>query len=327
MDRRLAKIFGLFSQLWLILNFSALAGSVKSEPITPLPLEVNVPDGVVKLGRRLFFEKKLSRDNSVSCSSCHRMNHGGADDRAMSIGVHNSVGDINAPTVFNSANNFVQFWDGRAADLEAQIDGPTHHPKEMGSNWNEIVKKLNDDESYRSDFKTVFQSEPKPELIRQAIAAFEKSLSTPHSRFDQYLMGEDDAITPKEKEGYKLFKNFGCISCHQGRNIGGNLFQKMGVMGDYFKDRGNENQHDWGRFNVTRREEDKYFFKVPSLRNVELTAPYFHDGSAKTLSQAVIVMGKYQLGRTISPREASLIVEFLKTLSGQLPDSLEGLKQ
>lgn len=293
---------------------------VGTEPISPLESPAGLSPSIVKLGRKLFFDSRLSSDNSVSCSSCHQLNHGGADDKHLSIGVQGKTGIINAPSVFNSGNNFAQFWDGRAPDLNSQIDGPTQNPVEMNSNWPEIVKKLNQDSDYRKDFEENFHSEINSKYIKEAISTFEKSLVTLNAPFDRYLRGHESAISSNQKAGYKLFKEYGCVSCHQGQNVGGNLYQKMGVMASYFEDRGHIDIADYGRFNVTKREEDKYFFKVPSLRNVALTAPYFHDGSAKTLPDAVRTMGRYQLGRIISDKDLKLIVEFLQSLTGDMPE-------
>lgn len=224
---------------------------------------------------------------------------------------------MNSPTVFNSGFNFVQFWDGRARTLETQIDGPVHNIKELGSSWPEILLKLKRDPAFVSAFKKTYKDDITIENVKDAIAIFERSLTTPDSRFDQFLRGDSQSITGEEKAGYKLFKSHGCIACHQGINVGGNMYAKIGVVGDYLADRGNPTKADNGRFNVTGRERDRHLFKVPSLRNVALTPPYFHDGSAKTLSAAVRVMIKYQLGRTAKENDIERIVAFLKTLTGK----------
>ncbi|MEP6848265.1 MAG: cytochrome-c peroxidase, partial [Acidobacteriota bacterium] len=286
------------------------------EPITPIPTEISLDAAKVALGEKLFNDPQLSHDNTVSCASCHSMTLGGTDQKAHSTGINGQAGGINAPTVFNSGYNFKQFWDGRADTLEEQVNGPTHAAGEMGSTWEEIVSKLSQSPEYVSAFGQVYGAGVTDENIRKAIAEFERSLTTPDSRFDQFLKGNQDALTADEKEGYHLFKSVGCVSCHQGVNVGGNLFQEFGVMGDYFSDRGNLTKADLGRYNVTHRESDKYVFKVPSLRNVSQTHPYFHDGSAKTLEDAVAVMSKYQLGRPLSPDEIHSIVKFLKSLDG-----------
>lgn len=289
------------------------------EPIKPLPEQQSLDPKLVALGRKLFFDTALSKDNSVSCATCHDLNRGGTDRLTHSIGINKTEGPINAPTVLNSMYSFIQFWDGRATTLEEQAAGPIQNPKEMGSTLDEVIVKLKNDPSYAQDFQSIFGSDPTPQAITSAIATFERTLTTPNSPFDRFLRGDKTALAPEAEHGYKLFKMYGCISCHQGRNVGGNMFQKLGIMGDYFVDRGNITQADLGRYNVTHLESDRHVFKVPSLRNVELTAPYFHDGSAKTLQEAVRVMAKYQLGRSLSDEDTSLIIAFLKSLTGEQP--------
>lgn len=213
--------------------------------------------------------------------------------------------------------NFVQFWDGRAATLEDQVEGPVHADKEMDSNWLQVIKKLSADKRYPRDFKAIYKDGMTSENIKNAIAEFERSLNTPNSRFDRYLRGEDDAISDDEKTGYALFKDYGCVACHQGANVGGNMFQTFGVMGDYFKDRGSVTKVDYGRYNVTGNEDERYLFKVPSLRTVTLTAPYFHDGSEEKLEDAIKVMAKYQLGRKIPDEDIRLMIQFLHSLVGE----------
>jgi cytochrome c peroxidase len=263
-------------------------------------------------------DKRLSRDNTISCFSCHNIHEAGADSkRQFSVGVNKRQGEINTPTVFNSSLNFVQFWDGRAKDLKEQIEGPIHNPVEMDHDWPSIIQKLKQDGFYKNTFKLIYSEQITPDNVKDAIAFFESTLITPNSRFDQFLKGNPTVISQREKTGYKKFKDYGCISCHQGVNIGGNMFQTMGIAQDYFKDRGNTKKIDFGRYNVTGDEEDKHVFKVPSLRNVTLTPPYFHDGSAKNLPEAIRIMGKYQLGRDLSKEDIELIADFLKTLEAR----------
>jgi cytochrome c peroxidase len=197
------------------------------------------------------------------------------------------------------------------------VNGPALSLSEMGSTWEEIVKKLMNSPSYRVEFDKLYPDGVKPANVRNSIAEFERSLLTPNARFDKFLLGDDNAINAQEKSGYRKFRSFGCASCHQGINVGGNMFETLGAMADYFKDRGGLTQADLGRFNITHKEEDRYVFKVPSLRNVELTAPYFHDGSMTTLGEAVQAMAKYQLGRPLSKGDVADIVAFLKTLTGE----------
>lgn len=283
----------------------------------PIPQKMLLNPSKVALGEKLFHDARLSTDNTISCASCHVISTGGADNRKFSIGVKGGVGTVNSPTVLNSAFSFMQFWDGRAATLEDQIDGPVNHPKEMASNWKQIIPKLQADESYVVTFKKIYQDGITPTNIKDAIATFDRSLITPNSRFDKFLRGDNNAINTNEKNGYALFQSYGCASCHQGINLGGNMFEKMGLMGDYFSDRGNITEADKGRYNLNHQQDSMYEFKVPSLRNVALTAPYFHDGNAKTLEEAVSIMAKYQLGRPMPQQDLEAIVAFLRTLTGE----------
>ncbi|MBK8508290.1 MAG: cytochrome-c peroxidase [Candidatus Competibacteraceae bacterium] len=294
-----------------------------NEPIQPLKLKQDLNLEKVNLGRSLFNDKRLSRDNSISCASCHDINKGGVDQLPVSKGVGGALGTINTPTVLNSSLNFRQFWDGRAVSLEEQIDGPIHLKNEMNSDWPTILTKLQQDQAYVELFKKLYKNGLQAENIKDAISEYERSLITP-SRFDRYLLGQKDAINENEIKGYELFKRYGCVACHQGVNIGGNMYQLFGVMGDYFKDRGNITAADLGHFNVSKDERDRHKFKVPSLRNVALTAPYFHDGSAKTLRDAVRIMAKYQLGRSMPEKDEELIIQFLQSLSGELPVQAKG---
>ncbi|HKV42682.1 MAG TPA: cytochrome c peroxidase [Blastocatellia bacterium] len=294
-----------------------LAATIASEPIQPIAEDLVLDQRKVRLGESLFNDPALSGNNSVSCATCHSLTGGGGDGRSSSIGIHGTSGPINAPTVFNSGGNFRQFWDGRAESLEDQIDGPVQAAGEMGSKWPDVIGKLSKSLNYVGAFGALYPDGIQVRNIKDAIATFERSLTTPNSRFDRYLRGDQNALTADEIQGYQIFKSYGCVSCHQGIGVGGNMFQTFGVMADYFADRGHITKADFGRFNVTGDPADRYVFKVPSLRNVELTAPYFHDGSVNTLEGAVQVMGKYQLGRHLSGEETAALVKFLKTLTGE----------
>jgi cytochrome c peroxidase len=294
----------------------SVSAQVLDEPIKPLPEKLNLDGRKVALGRILFHDKRLSKDNSLACASCHDLAKGGVDGRQTAVGIGGQVGPINTPTVLNSGLNFRQFWNGRAATLEEQAAGPVHNPGEMGSNWKEVLGKLGQDRKLISQFDSLYDNGLQPANIQDAIATFERSLLTP-SRFDRYLRGDSGAITEEERTGYQLFKNYGCVACHQGVNIGGNMFQTFGVLGNYFEDRGKPTEADLGRYAVTKRESDRHVFKVPSLRNIELTAPYFHDGSAQNLEAAVDVMFRYQLGRTAPATDKASIIKFLKTLTAE----------
>lgn len=288
------------------------------EPLLPVQQVKSLNGSKVALGRVLFHDPRLSRDNSISCASCHDLSRGGVDQRLRSIGVGQQEGSINAPTVFNAALNFRQFWDGRSPSLVDQVAGPIHNPIEMDSSWSEVLPKLQADAQLESQFIAIYKTPPTATAVQDAIAEFERSLITP-SRMDRWLQGEADALTPQELMGYRLFKRHGCVACHQGANVGGNMYQRFGVMRDYFSDKASISLADLGRFNVTGREEDRHVFKVPGLRNVARTAPYFHDASAATLEEAVTQMGRYQLGIKLPKEDVSLIVLFLRTLNGDLP--------
>ncbi len=312
---------GFHSKKWqkaLLLFIFIVNPLFAGEPLRALPSvdELQLDEQKVSLGQRLFSDKRLSRDNTISCASCHNLTGGGVDGLQHSIGIEGQKGDINAPTIFNTAYNFRLFWDGRANSLEEQVSGPVHHPKEMGSSWDEILGKLQQDEELLKAFSAVFNEDLSPAQIESVIAEFQRSLITP-SRFDRYLQGDEKAITENELLGYKKFKSYGCVACHQGVNVGGNMFQKFGVMGDYFEGAEAPSKVDLGRFNVTGRETDKHVFKVPSLRNIALTAPYFHNGAVKTLPEAVDVMFKFQLGRPAPEEDKALILAFLQTLTGE----------
>lgn len=302
------------------LLFLTSTAAQADEPIKPLqaPPAVFLDAKKIALGRLLFHDKRLSRDNSISCATCHDLARGGADGRVLPVGIGGAKGVLNTPTVFNSSLNFRQFWDGRAASLEEQVTGPVHDARELGSSWVEVTAKLAMDPQLRSQFNASYRDGITVRSIQDAIATFERTLVTPDARLDKFLRGDRSALSAEEQRGFQLFKNYGCIACHQGVNVGGNMYQTFGVLGDYFKQRGAVTVADLGRFNVTKNEADRHVFKVPSLRNVALTAPYFHDGSAATLADAVEVMFRYQLGRNASALDKELIVKFLHTLTGEL---------
>lgn len=290
------------------------------EPVVPLPHSLPHTDPArVALGERLFHDAGLSADGSVSCSSCHPLELGGTDRRRVSLGVGGARGTFNAPTVFNTAFNIAQFWDGRAATLDEQVAGPLHNPAEMASSWARVIDHLSASADYRDAFSRVYPEGITVAAVTDAIVSFERSLLTPDAPFDRYLRGKRDAIGQDAIDGYARFKSYGCASCHQGVGIGGNMFQRFGIMGNYFADRGKLGAADLGRYNVTGRDEDRHVFKVPGLRNVALTPPYFHDGSIDTLDEAVSIMARYQLGREITAEDRRLIVAFLQTLTGRTP--------
>jgi len=295
---------------------TASAFDLSLEAIQPIEA-VAVDKDKAALGKQLFFDTRLSHDNSISCAHCHTLDEGGADGLKHSFGVEGREGSTNSPTVFNAALNFAQFWDGRAATLEEQINGPVLGHVEMASSWSEVIGKLKADTRYQNMADLVCKNGLDADCVRSAIAEFERTLITPNSRFDEYLRGDEHAIDAVEKHGYALFKSYGCVACHQGRNVGGNLYQTLGVMANYFDDFPSNNPASLGRFNVTQEPDDMHRFKVPSLRLAVLTAPYFHNGSQKDLYQTIHTMGKYQLGRTIPDKDISSIIRFLYTLPGE----------
>jgi cytochrome c peroxidase len=310
---------------WLVLPLVDAAGVPASpatgtlnEPILPIPGHTSFDRDKAMLGKRLFFDARLSRTNKISCASCHDFSKGGADGSARSQGVDGRLGPFNSPSVFNTAFNFRQLWTGKALTLEDQVDMVIANPAVFDSSWAAILAKLSSDAAFARDFRRSYPDGLTRRNVIDAIVAFERSLVTP-SRFDAYLRGDVNAITAEEKQGYAKFKSYGCVACHQGMNVGGNMFQKFGVVRDVPNPKGEEQKIDLGRYAVTGKESDKYVFKVPSLRNVAKTAPYFHNASAATLEDAVDVMIKYQLGRPASPKDRDLIVKFLRTLDGEVP--------
>ncbi|MCH5277944.1 MAG: heme-binding domain-containing protein [Desulfovibrionaceae bacterium] len=290
-----------------------------NEPLQPLPASLPVNPQKAALGEKLFNDKRLSGDNSVACVTCHGLDKGGTDNQRFSKGIRDQYGDVNAPTVFNAVFHVKQFWNGRAADLQEQAGGPPFNPIEMGSkDWPEIIAKLNQDEALTEEFKAVYPAGWTGNNITDAIAEYEKTLITPNSRFDQWLQGSQDAITPAEVEGYERFKAYRCASCHVGKAVGGQSFEYMNLKKDYFADRGGDPLgSDEGLKGFTNNDIDQYKFKVPNLRNVELTAPYLHDGTVTTLDDAVRVMGTYLSGIDVPKGDRDLIVGFLRTLTGE----------
>lgn len=312
--RTLALSVGLLSGVG-----AAPASPPGTEPILPVPPRERLDVRQVTLGEKLFHDARLSRDNSISCASCHPLARGGADRLPRSPGVGGAVGTVNTPTVFNTALNFVQFWDGRAATLAQQVDGPVHNPVEMASSWQQVLDKLREDRELVATFREAYPDGLTEATIRDALSTFERSLTTVDAPFDRFLRGEADALPEQAQRGYRWFRAYGCTACHQGAAVGGNMYQQMGVMGDYFADRGGFTKADLGRFNVTGDIADRHVFKVPSLRLAALTPPYFHDGSAATLDQAISVMARYQLGREIPPAQREDIAAFLRSLVGTHP--------
>jgi cytochrome c peroxidase len=322
---------GVAKRLSALLCVLTLAGAVlpaaseepaiapADEPIAPLPIAIDLDSAKVRLGERLFRDAQLSHDNRVACTACHRLDEGGDDGQVRSIGLDGRPLDFNAPTVFNAALSFRLNWRGNFRTLEEQAEAVLLDPRLMATSWEELIAKLRADHAYREAFDATYGEPPARPQVLDALAAFLRSLITPRAPFDRFLRGESDAIGPEEARGYELFKSHGCSSCHQGVNVGGNLFQQFGIFHDPFAYR-QVTDADLGRFALTRDAKDRFVFRVPSLRNVAATAPYFHDGSAATLEQAVEEMARVQLGRVLARQEVGLIVRFLHTLTGEYGD-------
>lgn len=295
----------------LTLTYSVAA----QEPISPIEPVKEINLAMVELGKKLYFDPRLSKSGFISCNSCHNLSMGGTDNLKTSIGHNWQQGPINSPTVLNSSMNLAQFWDGRAADLKEQAGGPIANPGEMAFTHTLAIEVLESIPAYVTEFTQTFgPGSINIDQVTEAIAEFEKTLVTPNSRFDQWLLGDTKAITADELAGYQLFKNSGCVACHMGPALGGTSFQKMGLVAPYETKNTAE-----GLAGVTGKDADRFKFKVPTLRNVEMTYPYFHDGEAATLSEAVDVMGRLQLGRKFEKTDIDQIVAFLKTLTGDQP--------
>jgi cytochrome c peroxidase len=286
-----------------------------NEPIAPIRPAQEINLAQAELGKKLYFDPRLSKSGFISCNSCHNLSMGGTDNLQTSIGDRWQQGPINSPTVLNSSLSVAQFWDGRAADLKEQAGGPIANPGEMGFTHELAVGLLESIPGYVNEFKLVFGEDGIDiDKVTEAIAEFEKTLVTPNSRFDQWLLGDENALSNDEVAGYELFKTSGCVACHNGAAAGGTTFQKMGVVEPYQTDNPAE-----GRFAVTGKDADRFNFKVPTLRNVELTHPYFHDGAAWSLQDAVNTMGRIQLGKKFTDEENAQIVAFLKSMTGEQP--------
>ena len=290
-------------------------------PSTPPALPGNAATPAkVELGTMLYFDPRLSASHAISCSSCHNIGLGGVDAQETSIGHGWQRGGRNAPTVFNAVFNTAQFWDGRARDLEQQAGGPLVNPIEMASPPHHVVEQLAGIPGYVTAFKAAFPGDAQPVTqgnVEKAIAVFEAGLITPNAPFDRYLKGDASALSDKQQEGLRLFMNKGCSACHNGINLGGGMYARFGVV----ENPGAEllPRIDKGRLTVTRSVSDEYVFKVPTLRNIALTAPYFHTGRSWDLRQAVAVMGVTQLGTQLTTAETETVATFLESLTGDQP--------
>lgn len=287
----------------------------------PIPEQTTGLDAAqVELGRQLFFEPRLSASHVISCNTCHNIGTGGADNVPASSGHAWQKGARNSPTVFNAVFNVAQFWDGRAKDLEEQAKGPVQNPVEMHNTPNNVEATLKSMPEYVAAFEKAFPGDKQAvsfDNMARALQAFESTLITPDSRFDQYLKGDDKALDAKEKKGLQAFMSAGCISCHNGVNLGGQAYFPFGLVKK--PDASILPSGDKGRFAVTKTQNDEYVFRAAPLRNVALTAPYFHSGQVWDLEEAVTIMGTAQLGKQLDAGEVGDIVAFLKTVTGKQP--------
>jgi cytochrome c peroxidase len=314
--------FMLVCVRWYLLCGTALAADVgpslsRDEPITAIPLVANVDPTRAALGAKLFGDTRLSSRKTASCASCHPLDRGGADGLARAPSASRSGLLRNTPTVFNVRFNIALNWDGSVRSLEEQADGVIRSPAQFDNTWPLVLQRLGADAAYASAFKSGYADGLTRANVLDALASYERTLITPNSRFDKFLRGDQTSLSASELEGYGLFKSFGCVACHQGMNVGGNLYQKFGIFLDTKPGRRPNEEPDLGRLWVTHNERDREVFRVPSLRNVELTAPYFHDGRAATLEEAVRTMAQVQLDRSLSPHEVDAIAAFLRTLTGE----------
>lgn len=295
---------------WIILASSVCATEI-IPPIVPEALPT-YNEKQVKLGQLLFSEKALSTDNSLSCASCHFLERATADGMKFSLNNKGKPMPYNTPSLNYTTLNQYYTWTGKFHDLKQHLDGLINNPTIFNIEWPTVVKRLNQ-AGYSQQFKEAGYPKITADNIFNALLIFEKSLVQP-SRFDLFILGDNNQLTKQEQRGYQLFKDYGCIACHQGKNIGGNMRQKFGVIYQYYKDTEDTPKRDLGYYNISGQEADKFYFRVPSLRNVAKTAPYFHDASAETLEEAIKVMGKYQLGLELEDKNIKAIESFLKSL-------------
>jgi len=311
---RFTRILTLSYVLWTYPNLATAEPDLSVEPISPIPTDMIFDSGKVALGKRLFSDTRLSYENGVSCASCHIAEHKLTDGKSISRGLPGSPGETNVPTLYNVGLNPMHGWAGQSKTLEEQVDMVVRKKSTMGAYWDGVIAILNDDESLSSAFSAVYADGITQATITDALAEYERSLVTPNAPFDKFLRGDDNAINEQAKAGYILFKNYGCSSCHQGVNVGGNMFQVFGIFSrpDDLPD-----PHTPGAAKNTGIDDSRPVFRVPPLRNVAETGPYFHNGSAETLPEAIKIMGSRQLGRDLSDDDVTKLYEFLKSLSGE----------
>lgn len=298
----------------------AMAAQVSSSIPIPEPVLKDMPK--IELGKKLYQESLFSKNLSASCASCHQLKNAGVDNLPKYIGMDKKPGAVNTPSVFNSSLNFRQFWNGRAKTIADVVNDHVKDKTVFDNNWPTIINALSGNTIYLDDFKKIYPDGITQNNVNNALTAYVESLLTPNSNFDRYLKGDKNALSNEALKGFRLFRKYGCVSCHQGTNMGGNLYQRLGIYKNYFQDKGKIEPADFGLFNVTGKEEDKYYFKVPSLRNISLTGPYLHDGSVKTLPEMIQIMGIYQVGQPIRNEDANSIAQFLQSLNASPEKSL-----
>lgn len=311
----------LFLLLLLLITLSArVCFAIQYNAILPVPNPPDSDPNKVKLGRKLYNDTIFSKNNSISCASCHVIRKGGADNLPKYKTLDKTQGDINTPTVLNASLNYRQFWDGRAKTFNDVIDDHLQSKTVFDQNWDQLIQKIEDTNNYHAKFKQLYPDGVTVKNVQDALTNYLNSLLTPQSAFDRYLKGDKKAISEDAKKGFDLFRSYGCVTCHQGPNMGGNLMQRLGIYKDYYTGQ-NISEVDLGHFNISGKETDKYVFKVPSLRNIALTGPYLHDGSINTLEEVIEIMAIYENGQPIPAYEIPYIVKFLQYLTGKLPDS------
>ncbi|MGO6733085.1 c-type cytochrome [Rhizobium ruizarguesonis] len=312
----------IFATFFTLFTMHAIADRVFggnnqfSDQITPLQAPPPLEERKLALGARLFADPIMSGKGRLSCSSCHDLSTSGTVNLKRTIGYNGAVHNFNAPTIFNVANNYRLGWRGNFTSLAAQNEQVLLDSNIMSNDWASLLGRLKGSSDYSKAFRLIYGGEPSKESVLDVLVTFQLSLATPNARFDRFLLGEKDALSDSEKAGYDLFQNIGCIACHQGSNIGGNLFQKFGVF-EHPPGGDDGNPGNLGRYTITHQDADKQYFRVPSLRNVAVTGPYFHDGRAASLEEAVQVMAKTQVGQDISREDIHALVEFLGTLTGE----------
>jgi cytochrome c peroxidase len=291
-------------------------GSDQHEPVAPLAPPHDLDPSKVSLGSELFADPILSSRKTLSCIACHDLDTGGTINVKRTIGYQERMHRFNAPTIFNVSNNYRLGWRGEFTSLEDQNEKVLLDYNIMGATWPMLMTRLRESQYYSSAFQRIYGHQVERGDLLDVLATFQRSLVTPGSTFDRYISGDSQALNGMELEGYRLFKDYGCAACHQGSNVGGNMFQKFGIFFLPPADESNQDR-DLGRFTLTGIPADKGVFRVPSLRNVGVTAPYFHDGRVASLPLAVSIMGRIQLGRSLAPRDIDALVAFLNTLTGE----------